>query len=138
MTYYRLAEPNAAHEDFDGESVMLDLETGKYFSLSRSASFIVETILGGASLDETIARCAGAEHLGRAAVTGLLQLLVAYRLIEQSKTSPAGSGLEKAASVPVDEPPVVEVFDDLADLIMADPIHEVDEERGWPIRKAND
>jgi hypothetical protein len=32
-------------------------------------------------------------------------------------------------------PPTVEVFDDLADLILADPIHDVEETAGWPIRK---
>ncbi len=137
MTYYRLSEPNAAHEDFDGESVMLDFETGKYFSLSKSASFIVESILSGASVDETVAQCAGANHLGRASVNGLLQRLVAYGLIEQTPAPSTGYRADKAVSSPVDEPPVVEVFDDLADLIMADPIHEVDEERGWPIRKAD-
>ena len=28
----------------------------------------------------------------------------------------------------------VEVFDDLADLLVADPIHDVDQEAGWPHR----
>jgi hypothetical protein len=31
--------------------------------------------------------------------------------------------------------PTVEVFDDLAELIMADPIHDVEEAAGWPVRK---
>jgi len=32
--------------------------------------------------------------------------------------------------------PEIEVFDDLAQLILADPIHDVDAEAGWPMRKA--
>ena len=32
--------------------------------------------------------------------------------------------------------PVIEVFDDLAELIMIDPLHEVDAERGWPVKPA--
>jgi hypothetical protein len=30
------------------------------------------------------------------------------------------------------ESPRIEVFDDLAELISADPIHDVDEQVGWP------
>jgi hypothetical protein len=29
------------------------------------------------------------------------------------------------------------VFDDLADLLIADPVHDVDEEAGWPHRPAS-
>jgi hypothetical protein len=29
----------------------------------------------------------------------------------------------------------LEVFDDLSELLVADPIHDVDEEAGWPHRK---
>lgn len=32
--------------------------------------------------------------------------------------------------------PEIEVFDDLAQLILADPIHDVDAEAGWPMRRA--
>jgi hypothetical protein len=28
--------------------------------------------------------------------------------------------------------PSIEVYDDLSDLILADPIHDVDEKQGWP------
>jgi hypothetical protein len=30
------------------------------------------------------------------------------------------------------EPPLLEKFDDLQDLILLDPVHEVLEEEGWP------
>jgi hypothetical protein len=31
--------------------------------------------------------------------------------------------------------PAMEVFDDMADLIKADPIHDVDDVAGWPVRR---
>jgi hypothetical protein len=31
---------------------------------------------------------------------------------------------------------LLESFDDMRDLVVADPIHEVEEEAGWPVRKA--
>ena len=33
--------------------------------------------------------------------------------------------------------PVLGVFTDLADLIGIDPVHEVDESAGWPVRPAS-
>lgn len=33
--------------------------------------------------------------------------------------------------------PQINVFDDLAELIFADPIHDVDEQAGWPTPRQN-
>jgi hypothetical protein len=42
------------------------------------------------------------------------------------------------AAPPVERPahwPQVQVFDDLADLILLDPIHDVSETMGWPVAR---
>lgn len=135
MTHYKLAAPNAAYEDFDGEAVMLDLATGKYFALSKSASFIVEALLGGQSLADVIALCAPARNVDALAIEALVQRLAGFGLLEAAP-EPAAR-MQPELSRLVDEAPTVDVYDDLADLIIADPIHEVDEERGWPVRKAD-
>ena len=33
------------------------------------------------------------------------------------------------------EPPMLEIFDDMADLLLCDPIHDVDEDIGWPVKR---
>jgi hypothetical protein len=32
--------------------------------------------------------------------------------------------------------PAVDVYDDLAELIYADPVHDVDEQAGWPKKRS--
>ena len=44
-------------------------------------------------------------------------------------TASVGDGLQGPWS---EQPAHIEVFDDLAGLIFADPIHDVDEQIGWP------
>jgi hypothetical protein len=42
------------------------------------------------------------------------------------------SAAVRAELAAIDAPPKVVVFDDLADLILADPVHDADEQVGWP------
>lgn len=44
----------------------------------------------------------------------------------------------KAAVARYTSAPEIEVYDNLADLILADPIHDVDNEAGWPNLPASD
>jgi hypothetical protein len=135
MTQFQLAEPNAAYEDFDGEAVMLDLGTGSYFSLSKSASFVVAALLNGVELEEIIARCDGTRHLTSRAIQGLIEQLMDAKLITQAlQTSPLITKIFEFPAI-IDDVLIFERYDDLAEMIVADPIHEVDEQRGWPALK---
>ena len=123
---------DVASEDFDGEFVVLDLASGKYFSLLGGAAIVWRGLMAGHSLDSL---CTGlpAGSPRRAEVEKLVQALIDGRLIipGAALAAPtAGIAAELAAST---GPIEVETFDDLADLLVADPIHDVDAETGWPV-----
>jgi Coenzyme PQQ synthesis protein D (PqqD) len=137
MAHFQLAQPNAAYEEFDGEAVMLDLASGKYFSLSKSASAVVGSLFAGAAVEDIVAAFSRSKHLDQQSIDQFINQLVDYKLIElvEHKLRPGQGYIDD--SLLVDEPLLVDTYDDLAEMIVADPIHEVDEERGWPVRKAN-
>ncbi|WP_415183171.1 PqqD family protein [Phaeovulum sp.] len=119
MTSFLIAGPDIVDEQFDGEMVILNLQTGQYFGLNESGAALWVALTSGQN-PETIAGQPGADFATR---------LVDLGLIKTSDSDPV-QGVELTLAAP----PTIEVYDDLSDLIMADPIHDVDEDRGWPNR----
>lgn len=130
-------DDNVASEDFDGEFVVLDLASGKYFGLSGGSALVWRAILAGHSV-ETLAANLAEDDARRAEIASLIATLVENDLIVASnddRVAPAGHAAELAG---VEGPFLVEMFDDLADLMLTDPIHDVDQEAGWPKRPNED
>jgi hypothetical protein len=136
-TGYVVASPDIVSEEFDGEFVVLDLGSGKYYSMDATASALWRVIVSGVSIKDLVEVLEGAPGVNAQSVHEFAEKLVGYGCLARS---------DATASAPVDaatadllrastSPPAVEVFDDLADLIMADPIHDVEETAGWPVRK---
>lgn len=133
---YEINAPDVIAETFDGEPVILNLVDGRYFSLSGIASSIWPVLLAGHS-PESILTSIRAQ---RPELVGASSEFVA-RLLELNIVR-ARSDINGVRSAPIEavwsgDTPEIEVFDDFAELIAADPIHDVDEDAGWPnLRKA--
>ncbi|WP_417809480.1 PqqD family protein [Thioclava sp.] len=117
-TCYQLAGPDIVHESFGGDLVVLNLRSGQYFGLNPSAALLWSAIVDGQSITDDLAAGAAA---------------FAQHLIELGLIVPATTATAKpAVPLSLDSAPTIEVYDDLSDLIVADPIHDVDDEAGWP------
>ena len=126
-------------ETIDGETVVINLDSGVYFSLGGTASDVWEAAVEGTALSDLLAdlhaRYDGEEPAIRGAVEGLLAEMEADGLVRRVPRGPSDNpaGPEPA---PNGErrpfaPPTLERFTDIQDLLLLDPIHEVDD-RGWP------
>lgn len=125
--------PDVVTEDFDGQVVVLNLANGHYFQLEGIAGRIWDAILRGQPLDAIVADIQRARpELVDDTVTFVRQLLT-LRLIVADDT--AASASEPAGDWSGDPPRLI-VYEDLAELIYADPIHDVDEQAGWPVPRA--
>jgi hypothetical protein len=136
-TGYAVASADIVSEDFDGEAVVLDLGSGKYYSMDAAASALWRAITAGVSMQALADAVGGTAGITAQAIHDYAEQLVAYGCLARSDV-PGSAPLDPAtvetlkASVGL---PKVEMFSDLADLIMADPIHDVEEAVGWPVRK---
>jgi hypothetical protein len=134
---YVVASKDIVSEDFEGEFVVLDLSTGKYYSMDAAASALWRAIVAGVSIKDLADAADGAPGITAQSVYEYAEKLVGYGCLARSDArgsatiDPAVIEVLKASA----SAPTVEVFDDLADLIMADPIHDVEETAGWPVRK---
>jgi hypothetical protein len=139
MPEFAINPGKVVHETVDGETILIHLETGNYYSLSGAGAEIWG-LVGTARSPGEIARELAERH-GRTesevspAVTTLLTQLMEEGLLEPNGSGPtspdASLTVWRAASW---VPPKLERYDDMQDFLLVDPIHEVDD-AGWPSRK---
>jgi hypothetical protein len=134
---FRVSSPRVMHETIEGEVILIALDTGTYYSLRETGAEVWEGIQQGAAEREILEALsqsydASPEEM-RPAVAELVEQLQAEGLIEEADGGPAGS-VELPEAGNGRRPfsaPVLEKHTDMQDLILIDPVHEVDA-RGWP------
>lgn len=132
-------------ETIDGEVVIVNLQKGDYYSLLRTATEIWNEIEKGTDTQRLIRDLlqryeASTEEITKA-VNQFITVLEQEKLIsikEEEKPNYEAPRLEILPN-PLEKPkfqwPEVEKFTDMEDLLLLDPIHEADEEKGWPQAK---
>jgi hypothetical protein len=143
---FRINVPHVSHETIDGETLIVNLNNGAYYSLLGTGVAVWSVLERGAALDE-IAEAVDQRYEGaRADIEGTLQQFVAKLqeegLIVQDQGPAAPDAVSIGASAlpegrepkPMFEAPVLNKYNDMQDLLLLDPIHEVDE-AGWPMPK---
>jgi hypothetical protein len=121
----RIQQPPVSHECIDGEVVIINMATGTYYSLLGTASAIWQNIAAGTTRDQLLARF---DASVQDEVSAFLQELEHDGLVDLAAEPPQiAAGVE----LPTYSTPRVEKFTDLQELLMLDPIHEVDS-AGWP------
>ena len=145
-TSYRINCPPFVHQAIDGEVVLVNLQTGHYYSLRGCTAEIWGLVESGANLYGITHSLEDRYQAGpgeiAAAVERLLAELLDEKIISQRTTldlvGTDMAGVSAATPTTGRKPPfmrpVLEKFTDMQDLIVLDPIHEVDE-AGWPIAK---
>jgi hypothetical protein len=134
---YTVASKDIVFESFDGEAVVLDLASGKYFGFSDSGSRLWDALSSGVPASQLIGAATGAGHITAADVDGFVSQLLEYGLLAaatEASAQPLSDALREQLAG-AREPLKVDIHDDLADLIIVDPIHEVEEPLGWPAVK---
>ena len=139
-TRFRIDNSRVMHEKIEGEVIAIDLATGTYYSIRDAGATIWAQVERSAAEGEIVAAVA-AEYEApdgeiERGVPAFLDELAAEGLIAPA-TSPAADGA--TAQPPPDQPgerkmfvpPMLEKHTDMQDLILLDPVHEVDA-RGWP------
>jgi hypothetical protein len=134
--------PHVVHETIDGETILIHLGTGAYYSLDGVGATIWGLLAAGASGGELTAAIESRYDAEPAQVERTVQLLV-EELLREELLAPAPQGFEAPpAPVEVAETsgapfvaPVLHKYTDMQEFMLVDPIHDVDAEAGWPHAK---
>jgi hypothetical protein len=136
MQKYSTVVPNTACELFDGELVIAHYGSGLYYSVSESGALIWQGLRHGLTDADVAAWLAGhfagqADEV-RAQVSAFIARMRDQGLLIPDSTVAAGPDLPVLNGGRF-EAPILEQFDDLQELLLVDPVHEVDS-TGWPRR----
>jgi hypothetical protein len=133
--------PWITHERLDDEVIAINLETGAYYSLVDVAADCWIVAAGGATIEDLLVAVVGRYDVDESQARADLGSFLDELLRESLVTTGDDVGATRATLPPVSGTreyvaPVVKRYDDLEDLLLMDPIHEVDE-AGWPVWRAD-
>jgi len=140
---FRVNTPTVTHETIDGEAVIINLDSGNYYSLVEVGSFIWDLVGAGASADEVrnliLQKYQGsATDIDRGVQELLAQLQLEHLIVPVDGAEPldlAQLNPELPSNTVQDKlpfnPPSLHKYSDMQELLLLDPIHDVDD-AGWP------
>jgi hypothetical protein len=135
---WRLRDESVSMERLDGETILINFDTGQYFSFTGPAADVLWLVEAGVDPSHWPAILVSAfadlswDDASDQQVADFLAGLENAGVIEES----AGDGTSPV-TLPDDyergpwTPPAVQANDELADLLVIDPIHDASED-GWP------
>lgn len=143
---YKINSPNVVHEVIDEEAVIVDLGSGMYYSLDKAGADIWSLIDAGTDVRQIpsmiAAKYAGdlqdiEEDVNRLVDQLQQESLIAPDVWQNSDPGMhSGPAVQDQADRPPFEKPVLVKYTDMEDLLLLDPIHDVDD-TGWPNTKAD-
>ncbi len=132
---YKLNDEKMFFDIADGQAVVINFTTGMYYGTSTLGSAILENLVKGAS-EKSIADILRSAEGCPDNIEDQLKAFISALTEKEILLPEAGEGraaelspeaFSEGFDFSVDE------FAEVQDLLMADPIHEVDVEQGWPI-----
>lgn len=145
MASYKIRTPQISHETIDGETVIINLDNGNYYSIDGVGADIWNLIDSGANINQISELISENYNIDKdevhKSIEELTNELISEGLIVNSKNN---EKFDKAAinlvslennKNPEYKKPSLEKYTDMQDLLLLDPIHEVDDESGWPTPK---
>jgi len=134
---YKINESKAISETIDGETIIINLETGYYYSVNKTATIIWNEFQENNSFKNILKYFLDHYEVDKdtaeKSITEILGLLLKDELILEldSDISPNITGSPANIVKGTFIIPKIEKYDDMAGALLADPIHDVNEE-GWP------
>lgn len=142
--FFQVNQDGIAKEIFDNEAVIINIPLGKYYSVrggtgvrilelledAVSIEYIVSIIVNEFNIDEVEARESIATFLSQLESEQIIQ-----QTQERGKSSVSEGDLHNKLPF---EKLELEVFDDMQELILLDPVHDVESFKGWPQKKGED
>jgi Coenzyme PQQ synthesis protein D (PqqD) len=139
------------HETIDGETILIHLGSGAYYSLAGCGAEVWELLAAGAGVEEVVSSTqtrydADPEQVAQPVRALIDQLLAEELILESSSTvssqvqsggettttsSPVGEEKHESARAPF-VAPVLHKYTDMQQFMLVDPLHDVEQDVGWP------
>lgn len=144
--FFRINRPKVIHETIDGEVIIANLDSGNYYSLDKVGADIWSLMEDSNAVGEVVEKVLEKYEGNGQDMEGAVNKFLAELCDEGIIVSDEAKGPEnieghdaRVETIPKTqrsgfELPTLHKYTDMQDLLLLDPIHEVDE-MGWPSMK---
>ena len=137
MHFFQINSKDVSSEYFENEVLAINLKTGNYYSLRFSAFAFWKLLNEGNSFESTLQLLCTHYNQDTTVIDSifrnLLEQLINNELIEDSSIKNITPDNNWLSTLPIEySEPQLECYTDMQDLLLFDPIHEVDTNVGWP------
>ncbi len=135
---YQLNESKMYADVTDGIAIIINAVTGIYYGMNGYGTGIFENLMAGSSLEDILVAARALPDAPQGLeepVRAFLDTLEAFEIVLPAPESSRPASL-KAEDAAFDQfVPVCKEYRDVQELLFADPIHEVQEDKGWTPEK---
>ncbi len=126
------------HETIEDETVLVDSQLGHLFLFTGLGPWLWQRMRRGGTVDGVVEEVTERFGADAAAPTlSFLETLVEAKLLRPDAALAGALGEDIGMPCPdVFTIPAMERYEDIADIIAMDPIHDVDTTKGWPHRNS--
>jgi hypothetical protein len=133
---FRIDEPRVISELMDGELVLVHFDSGCYYSVTGVGADVCQLLSAGCTVGQVVDRLTAHYRLPQSRVGSDVRSYV-EQLAQEKLLVPVVNASRAEREVALTtanyETPRFEKFDDMADQLLLDPIHDMGES-GWPVQ----
>lgn len=135
---YKLNEEKMFFDVAENQAIVINFTSGIYYGTSTLGSVVLERLLNGNAPEAILKALQGLDGCPETMeeeLTAFIEQLKEAEILISGETQEGG-----AEPIPKDALAdgfelAVDAFTEVQDLILADPVHDVDVEQGWPVLK---
>ncbi len=136
---YQLNSTKMFYDMADDQAIVINHMTGMYYGFNALGSYVIDQLVAGGDPEEVkkeLLACEGCPTDIGSQVEAFLAELVSLEILVPAERVAAAVAPVPAVALEDGFELHVDAFAEAADLILADPIHDVDEGMGWPVMKS--
>jgi hypothetical protein len=132
---------HVVHETIDGETILIHLGSGSYYSLDGVGSEVWVALAAGTSKEQLFAeakeRFVGDPDEVEMGLSSLVENLLREGLLVEDEAESVPDSPTFPPGTVAFTAPVLHVYTDMQEFMLVDPLHDVDEIAGWPHAKTD-
>ena len=137
---YNLNEEKMFYDESDGQVIIINFATGVYYSFDKMSSAVMKDLIAGKEPELILKGLQGLKDCPDNIEDRLFEFIKKLKDLEMIAMTEGKS----EANQPIYDQEIagdgyefaVDGFEEIADLLLTDPIHEINEDVGWPVKKS--
>jgi hypothetical protein len=135
VSAFQIAKNNVSYDLLEDEVIAIHFDTGTYYSMQGTAKEIWLRLAEPISLNVLASHFVGIEAQDTRLLQSFLDSLKEEGLV--TNTEGDGSLTPGNGEIGIFSEPIFEKYTDMQALLLADPIHDVQQQAGWPHLKTD-